>query len=344
VLRRQGAARLLAHRRVPAWKKTRPAKLTHVAIAGDVILALDEAGDLVRFDAESGEEKGKAAFHGGPHALATGPGGVHAVALDDSVEIVDGDARRSIAIKGARSLALSSKLVAIGTEDGKLHVVDGETTTAVGDIGAPVRGVARHPAGFWLATAGDKVHKVDDDGAVATLTRAADCAPSAISISRDGSMIGVVIGPKTAIALAYPSKGTLLSVTYQDRRALGLEFTDDGRFAWVGMDKGDANKIDLENEDVYRTDPHPGRTRTTWLLIAHVDKAVRARAKTAAAEGAAKKPIVASAASVPPGADGDKPLGRPEPFQPPSLESHKRLVLAVLVLAAALAFLSLKCG
>ena len=330
----------------PAWKKTRAAKLTHVAIMGDLVLAIDDTGDLVRYDAESGDEIGKTAFHGGAHALAVGAGGVYAVALDESVEIVDGDARRAIAIAGARALALSSKLVAIGTEDGKVHVRDGETTVAVADIGAPIRGLARHPAGFWLATAGDKVFRIGDDGEVATFTRAADCAPSAVSVSRDGSMIGLVIGPKTAIALAYPSKDTLLSVTYQDRKALGVEFTDDGRFAWVGMDKGDANKIDLENEDVYRTDPHPGRTRTTWLLIAHVDKAVRARAKAAAAEGEAKKPGVVSATSQPPPADAaeKKPLGRPEPFQPPSPEAHKRLVLAVLVIASALAFLSLKCG
>lgn len=336
----------------PLWKRALPAAVAGVAVAGDHVLAIDARGTLVRLAADTGAEASKETFIGEPRALAARDGDAFAVALEDSVVVVTGDARVTLPIAGATCLAFSAKLLAIGTDAGAVHVIDGEATVAKADLGSPVRGVVRHAAGSWLATAKDAVLQVGDDGVITPFTRASGRAPAAIACARDGSLVAVQLDAREVAVLAYPAKETLATAKYVDRDATGIALTADGRFLWIGLEKGDANKVDLDLNDIYRTDPHPGRTRGTWVLKVQIDKGARARAKA----GAATAPKTASPAPTPTptplaahasSADtssADAPSGPPEPVMPPSPEGDKRLVLAVSLAIAAVGLLSVFVG
>jgi hypothetical protein len=342
----------------PLWKKALSAPVAAVALVGDHVLAIDARGALVRLAADTGVEESKETFVGEPRAIAAGAGAVFAVALEDSVVVVDGDARVTLPIAGAQALAFSAKLLAVGTEAGKLRVVDGEATVAEADLGGAVRGVVRHPGGFWLATAKDTLFRVTDDGEATPFLRASGRAPSAVACSKDGALVAVQTAGGQVTVLAYPSKETLLSATYPERTAVGVALTADARFLWIGIDKGDANKVDLDEHDIYRTDPHPGRARAAWVLKVQIDKGVRARAKAqpagaakakAPAEPIVKTPAVATETATPPQAEAPREAeadwtGAPEPELPPSSAAQKRLVLAVLFAATFAGVVSLFIG
>src|SRR5262249_19882295 len=163
---------------------------------------------------------------GSPRALAVGDDAI-AVALADKIEIVRGDDKRTIAIAGASALAFDGAKLGVGTEDGSLVVIDeADARTTEASLGATVRRVCRHPRGFWLATAGEKVHRVDDIGEVEVVTRATGKSPRAIACSGDGRMIGIVLDAKTAVVIAYPSRDTILSVIYPERGARKIDFVE----------------------------------------------------------------------------------------------------------------------
>ncbi len=339
----------------PLWKKALAAPVAALVTAGDHVLAIDARGTLVRLAADTGAEESKVTFVGEPRALAAGAGDLFAVALEDSVVVVDGDAQVTLAIAGATALAFSAKLLAVGTEGGGLRIVDGEATVAVAELGGPVRGVVRHPGGFWLATAKDTVFRVNDDGEATPFLRASGRAPAAIACSKDGALVVVQTGERQVTVLAYPSKETLATASYPERNAIGVALTADARFLWIGIDKGDANKVDLDEHDIYRTDPHPGRTRSAWVLKVQIDKGVRARAKAPRAPASAPVAKAANSAPTPAIAElhpttespatAEPPwTGLPEPELPPSSESEKRLVLGVLFAAMVVGVLSLFVG
>ena len=324
----------------PLWKKTLAAPVAAIVTSGDHVLAIDARGALVRLAADTGNEESKETFIGEPRALAA-RGDTFAVALEDGVVVVTGETRTTLPVSGAHALAFSAKLMAIGTEAGKVHVMDGEKEVAVADLGGAVRAIVRHPGGFWLATAKDSVFRVNDDGEATSFTRASGRAPAALACSKDGALVAVQTDARQVNVLTYPAKETLLSATYPERNAVGLAITTDGRFLWIGIDKGDANKVDLDEHDIYRTDPHPGRTRGAWVLKVQIDKAVRARAK-APPKATATTPTTATATGA---AEGEPAwTGPPEPELPPSSESEKRLVLGVLLVATAVGVISLFVG
>jgi hypothetical protein len=336
----------------PRWHKTLSANVAHVAVAGEHIIAVDVDGHLAAFRAEDGEEVHSRAVGGPPRALAA-HSDVVAVALEDRIVVARGKDTRTIMVAGARAVAFDGERIGIGTDEGSFVVVDeGDARTTEAKIGAPVRGVCRHPRGFWLVSAGDKVHRVDDNGAIDIVTRATGKTPSAITCSGDGRMIGIALDPKTAVAIAYPSCDTILTVSYPERFARKLEFVSGGRFVWIGMDLGDANKIDLDSEDVYRTDPHEGRARNKWLVQVTVAK----RARRGGEIPGPKVDAPAPAPKASPKASPKDPPSEPseevasttatlrEPRLPPSSIEQTRIVLGVLAVAVAAALLTLKCG
>jgi hypothetical protein len=334
----------------PRWRETLSADVAHVAVSGDRVIAVDADGRLSTYDAKDGEERSMIDV-GAPNAIAASDSAI-ALALANEIVIVHGEEKRSVALAGARALAFDGAKIGAGTEDGDVVVIDeADARTTEAKVGAAVRGLCRHPRGFWLATAADKVYRVDDNGAVEIVTRASGKTPSAITCSGDGRMIGIVLDPKTVVVIAYPSRDTVLSVIYPERRARKIEFVEGGRFVWVGMDLGDANKIDLDNEDVYRTDPHEGRTRNTWLLSVAVER-------TARRGGDIPGPKTGSPDAAPAAPPAAKPVAQRQEEEvpasqtasirearlPPSPPEKTRIVLGVLAVAVAVALITLRCG
>ena len=200
----------------PLWKKSLAAPIAAVAVVGDHVLALDARGTLVRLAVEGGAEEAKETFIGEPRALAARTAESFAVALEDGVVVVTGESRVTLPIDGARALAFSAKLLAIGTEAGTLRIVDGETTIAEAQLGAPIRALVRHPAGLWLATAKDTVFVVKDDGEATPFTRPTGKSLAALACAKDGSLVVLQTDARVVTVVAYPSKETVGTATYPE--------------------------------------------------------------------------------------------------------------------------------
>ena len=71
----------------------------------------------------------------------------------------------------------------------------------------------------------------------------------------------------TVVSMAWPSKDTLGSLTYAERKVEGIDF---GPWPWLGiaLDLGDGNKHNLDRpEALHRSDTHPGRQHHSWLVV-----------------------------------------------------------------------------
>jgi hypothetical protein len=274
----------------PLWKAPCSAGVAAVGATATEVVAVDREGLLSRWDAASGQPVGDTTLGAAPRAFALAEGGLCAVALPSSVALVTREATRTLPVEGASALAIGDgDRVAVGAESGRVavHAADGELVGAC-ELGAPVRGLTWSAGGFWFATAGERLYRVDaGGGAHEVVTRAEGMTPDHVACSSDGALVALRLDPRTVVALAYPSRATAATIAYVDREVTGVAF---GVGAWlgVGMDRGDANKVDLRTGAVHRTDPHPGRPRNTWLLKVAVEP-------SALRGGAPRNPAAASA-------------------------------------------------
>lgn len=280
----------------PRWRHAGSGGLIALGITEDRIVSLTQEGKLTSWPLDGAAPLTELDLGDDPRALAVAADGTAAVALAGEVAVAAPDgARRALPIAGVTALAWSGDgaRLAVGGDDGRLRIAptaagDGAAPAAESpELGAPIRSVAWNPAGFWIATAGEQVFRVDADGGAATrLTGAAGMEPDAVACSPDGALVGLRLDARTVAVLALPSKDTVASLQYLDREVVGLGF---GPAPWLGvaLDRGDGNKINLRTQAVHRTDPHPGRERTRWLISASIDPAALPAGRPARAPASA---------------------------------------------------------
>jgi hypothetical protein len=272
-------AEILVHNgedEAPKWRRTVGADLAAVGATDEHVVSLTSQGQLAWWSGNAGEVVAEVDLAATPRAFAVAADGTCAVALAEEVALVPrGGARRALAVTGATAVAWSAdgSRVAVGGEDGRVRVVSANDGAQVGtvDVGVPVRSVAWNAKGFWLATGGDKVFRVAGDGSEGEqITRASDMEPDCVTCSADGAVFALRVDDATVVALAYPSKDTVASIHYIERKVVGVAFGP-APFFGIGMDRGDGNKINLRTGAVHRTDTHPGRTHNRWMLSVSVE-------------------------------------------------------------------------
>jgi hypothetical protein len=195
-----------------------------------------------------------------------------AVLLDGAAQVIAGGrAGRRFEAPGAESLALRDDggALALGSARG-LRVIDlrGGAEKAI-DLEGPARSIAWNVRGFFVAAVGERLWRVSADGSDKTsLLRATGGRPDLVACSADGGLTACQMTPGEVHIIALPER---VGVIRYQRPIGGLVFGPD---AWlgVGLDGGDANKIDLAGGVVHRTDPHAGRARKEWQVSLEVDK------------------------------------------------------------------------
>jgi hypothetical protein len=197
-------------------------------------------------------------------------------------------ARIDVPIAGAQAAAITPDAVAIA-KGATLHLYARDAVALAGDpkvtvtLEGTISSVGWDPKGEWLASTGERVFRVARDGSsVARLTQASGYAPLVDAVSRDGSRVALRLNDSTLVVLALPSRDTVATIRYLDRRIVGLAFGP-GNWLGVGMNLGDGNKIDLADGRVHRTDTHPGRQHHSWLLEVSVEPPQGARPASAPA-------------------------------------------------------------
>jgi len=246
----------------PLWRKTLDAPLVGVAADSDKVIAVTAAGTVTWFGPKTGDVQRTATF-GTKVSLAVIAGDRVIAASIDKLLVLEG---QPLADHGAKALAVApnGEVLAV-RETGALVLIkkDGTATTQTYD-GVSPRAVAFHPEGFWVLGLASKLLKWDGAATPTHITNLpADskldhvtCSDKAIAIAWDEHMV---------VALEWPSKETLGSLNYLERKVRGIAF---GPWPWLGvaLDLGDGNKFNLTDARLHRSDTHPGRKHHSWMV------------------------------------------------------------------------------
>lgn len=265
---------VLVHRgadEAPKWRHRVDGDLVGLGAGGDAVITLENKGKITFWSGADGVVLETIALGKEATSLAvTRNGSKCAVVVADAVAIVCREtAPLELPAAGATAAAWSrdGARLAIGDADGTVRILSaaGEAVGAT-RLEEPVTSLCFSPAGFWIATAGDRVFRVAEDGSgVEQITRAGGMTPDCVCASTDGSMFAVRLSETVMIALAYPSRETAVQLTYMDRAIVGVAFGPD-RLLGVGLRGGDGNIVDIPEKQLRRTDTFEGRTHNRWLV------------------------------------------------------------------------------
>jgi hypothetical protein len=260
----------------PMWRHTCEAPLAGVGTTPGEVVSVDVEGRLSRWEALSGSRLHQVELGSTARALSVARDGTCAVLLDQMVAVVSGGrVTRKVPLPGATAIALSDDgaRLAIGSEQGRVHIHDVRAgiESATSEVGDSVRGICWNVQGFWLATAGERICRVNPNGGEASsIIKASGRKPEHLASSADGVLIACQMERGEVNLVMLPSKEMVGTLSYQ-RSVEGLAFGPD---VWlgVGLDRGDGNKINLVTGACHRTDTHPGRAHNSWELLVNVDK------------------------------------------------------------------------
>jgi hypothetical protein len=254
----------------PLWRKTLDGPICGLAADSKTVVAVTALGTVTWFDARTGVEQRTATLSGGKVQTALVDGALQRVVaiMADSIVALDGSGTTTLATQGARAIALrpdGTVLAAPSTGSLVLIASDGAQTTKPYD-GPAIHALAWHPEGFWVLGTKSKLYRWAADAPApvhitnlpgdATLDYVT-CSDRAIAVGWDRDMV---------LTMEWPSRETLASVRYPERKVLGIDF---GPWPWIGicLDLGDANMQTLDEAALHRTDTHPGREHHRWLVI-----------------------------------------------------------------------------
>ena len=265
---------VLVHRgadEAPKWKHRVDGDLVGLGAGGDTVITLENKGNITFFRGADGVVLEAIALAKEATSLAvTRNGSKCAVVVIDAVTIV---CRDTVPIElpaaGATAAAWSrdGARLAVGDASGTVRIL----SAAGEELGAtrleePVASLCFSPAGFWIATGGDRVFRVAEDGSsVEQITRAGGMKPDCVCASTDGSMFAVRLSDTVMIALALPSRETAVQLIYVERTIAGVAFGPD-RLLGVGLAGGDGNIVDIQEKQLRRTDTFEGRPHNRWLV------------------------------------------------------------------------------
>ncbi|MDB4946618.1 MAG: hypothetical protein JWP97_6152 [Labilithrix sp.] len=285
-----GAALLAydAHTEAPKWSLVLAAPIAAVALVGlDAfpggrgaspwrqsgaarwVVAVDTNGLVHVVDGTSGDEVTALGPFGAPVAVAAGPGGRFALATGERVHVWQSGERAELPERAsALAFSLEGTTLAVGAVDGTLRFLSAtpgappvETFCAV--VHGGVSDLVQHPNGNWIVAGREGIHVVSDAGP----TRLRNLPTGVVRVRVDprGERLAAQLTERSVAVYSWPAAEVATRIDYLERPVRGLAW---GPGAWlgVGLDLGDANKIDVLTTAAHRTDTHPGRGHNSWML------------------------------------------------------------------------------
>jgi hypothetical protein len=258
----------------PMWRRTLDADVVGVGVTDAAVVAVDAEGTVLVSRREDGEVLRTIPFACLARDLAVAKGGAIAVLGAPRAFVLQANGagtRTEIQAAGSTSIAVDAegRRVSIGFEDGSVRVFDATTGAERGQCRcpAPVRALCWSPRGYWLASTGIGIVRVRAAGrTVDNLIKTDDLVLGPIACSADGALVAVRVGTSKVGLFDLLDMNFQGGVLYE--RTVGKVEFGPGAWLGVGLDMGDGNKVDLLTGMVHRTDPHEGRPRNRWVLIA----------------------------------------------------------------------------
>lgn len=279
----------------PVWQRNFPAKIVGLHSINDgLIMVLDERGEISQWDWHSGEANGGLSI--GIHATGSSATfhGFVAVSTESSVVVVfDCQIVTAIPIQDLAALMWSDngESLAIGNEKGELFIYQRTDLHQLRDpkpmatmlfekrISAIAWGDWDRDSGvdYWDVVVGDSIWSVAPITGFRKLYLQG--LPTDIhQFTNDRDMYVVAFQSRVFVYLAFSltvvertiteihtnlavpndrSKLVIADIDYGDRIVTGLQL-DYYHQLLVGLDQGEANLVNLVEENLYRTDPFPG--------------------------------------------------------------------------------------
>lgn len=258
----------------PVWKQFCEGVLVDVRVAGDVVVALDADGRLVRYRVQDGRQRDTLTLDGGGVGLDLAADGTLLVRTRADVVLVEGSSTRPLGqgVTTAAAIGPDKGTVGVDWSNGSFRAVDTSTGAAWGEIalGAPVTAVAWSPRGAWLVAAGAQIYVLSGDGKQVVATFPVEAPPSRLAAASDGVMFAAVVPTGRVVLGELHANQPCGHVDFR-RSVGGLSWAGSGQLA-IGLDDGDATRLDVFTAGSIRTEPHPGRGRNTWNYEDHLEK------------------------------------------------------------------------
>ncbi len=275
----------------PRWKLFTEDVVVGVGQARGEIAAVGAAGTVWFFRALDGRLERTLPLEAEATGIAVADSGAIGVITSEGVHVIPaGGGPHLVSAPGAVAAAFGpgGTSLGIGTGEGVFRAVDPSSGGAWGelDLGAPIGGVAWSARGFWVVTSGKRWVLISGDGqTLAGELPALQAAGGPVAVSLDGLFAAAIDGLNQVHIAELFSNQPAGSLTY--RRAVGgLAFGPDAMLG-LGLDDGDAMRIDLHTQHNIRTEPHQGRGRNAWNVDVKIDGAVlRGAAASAQVSGA----------------------------------------------------------
>jgi hypothetical protein len=250
----------------PSWRFAASATVSHLAASSSAVFALSEDGTLARLDASHGRLLGTDSFGTGVRGIALTADERPAVLTRDGV-MVD----RSLVGTGptiAAAFHPDRRHALILREGARLELFDMQRCAplAAARVSAQARAVTWCAAGpAWLVADGSSIElfPLRLEGHQSWVTVAGQQFEDVLA-RNDGALVLARAG-ELVLALGFPDRAVYGQIQYLDKTVGQLAFGPE-ELVGIGLNAGDANKIDLATGSVCRSDPHQGRPRNRWML------------------------------------------------------------------------------
>jgi hypothetical protein len=285
----------------PLWRKTLAGEIIGLAAIKDAVVTLEAGGKISWWSRGSGEPLGTVTTGESAFALISARSAAVCVSvLPGGVEIAErGKELRSIPFPGTVTTAAlrdDGAEIALGNTDGDVTIVTREgAPVATSKLEGAVASLCWSPAGFWIATAGERIVRIDPTGGPPRpITRAGGFKPDCLATSSDGALFAMRLDEHMLMSYGYPPGEQVVQLRYMEREITGLAFGPPRRLG-VGLRGGDGNVADIRDGQLYRTDTFPGRKHNSWLVGININPS----AAPPVAGGAAAPQTDAEPASAP---------------------------------------------
>lgn len=256
----------------PTWKIFADGILVGLAVTAAEVVTVDDQRRVRRFRRTDGELLSDDPV---PHAARD-----LGAAADGRVWIVTPDGPlldtplgwRLVPMPGCSAAARGpGEAVGVGQQDGTFTALDAQSGAPWGSVRleGPVAAVAWSAVGVWVVAAGRTLYRVSGDGKTVQATiSGADHPIESLAVADNGVIVAARAGDRVEIWELHKNRpiGEFLL-----RRPIGGVAFGPGLLLAIGLDDGDGNWIELATGATFRTEPHPGRSRSTWRLENKLD-------------------------------------------------------------------------
>ncbi len=253
----------------PRWKAFCDGILVAVGASNTEVITLDTEGTFTRWRGADGAKQDSFEVPGG-QSISVFSDGMVLVRTPESLLVAGRTGvvgQIPYASASAAVFGPNTQSIGVGYEDGTFRAVDATSGVTWGEvkIDGGVRSVAWSARGNWVVAGGSGLTVVSGDGKSALGSIGGVQAPlHHLSVAEEGAIAAAVMG-HNQVALfdlvTYRAAGTV-----DFRRAVGgVGFGSAGQLG-VGLDDGDAARIDVFSGKSHRTEPHQGRGRNSFNL------------------------------------------------------------------------------